>query len=138
MPRNPDLDKLLREVDDLTSSKQAPIEEEVSETGQPGGAHQGSSFLNKIGGFFISKVGDETIPVDIPPPTPHTVLEMAESEPEPEFTVDSDDMSGKDFSEIYAEAGIDESAFTVDKLVTLLQDPTLKDQPLSTKTLVVK
>lgn len=141
MPRNPDLDKLLREVDDLTSGapQQPAFEEEPTETGQPPRAEQGSSFLNRIGGFFISKVDEEASHhPDLPPPTPNTVAEMASVEPEPEFSVESGDMSGKNFSEIYSEAGIDDSAFTVDKLAALLQDPTLKDQPLSTKTLVVK
>jgi hypothetical protein len=138
MPRNPELDKLLREVDNLTGSALTPVQEnEPEQIEQTGQAHEDSSFLNKLGGFFISKVEDENQPVQTPP-TPNTVSEMASSEPAPEFTVDSDDMSGKGFTEIYAEAGVDESTFTVDKLLTLLQDPTLKDQPLATKTLVVK
>jgi hypothetical protein len=138
MPRNPDLDKLLREVDHLTSGIDTSAEE-PAENAAPPRAEQGSSFLNRIGGFFISKVGEEpSAAEEVPPPTPNTVSEMASAEPLPEFVVDSDDMAGKGFSEIYAEAGIDESTFTVDKLHSLLQDPTLKDQPLSTKTLVVK
>ncbi len=137
MPRNPELDKLLREVDSLTGSAPSPVPENEPEE-QTGQAHQGSSFLDKIGGFFISKVEDENQHFQTPPPTPNTVSEMASTEPVPEFTVDSDDMSGKVFADIYAEAGVDDSAFTVDKLLTLLQDPTLKDQPLATKTLVVK
>lgn len=141
MARNPDLDKLLREVDDLTSgSNYAPTEEVVpepvdEESAKPSG---GSSFLKSIGGFFISKVEDETEHYDVPPPTPNTVAEIAESEPTPEFSLSGDDMSGKNFADIYAEAGVDESAFTVDKLNELLQDATLKDQPMSTKALVVK
>lgn len=140
MPRNPDLDKLLREVDSLTGSGNEPPYEEPAETEEAPRAEQGSSFLNKIGGFFISKVDQEepATYADVPPPTPNTVAEMASVEPAPEFTVDSDDMAGKNFAEIYGEAGIDETSFTVDKLAALLQDPTLKDQPLATKTLVVK
>ena len=137
MPRNPELDKLLREVDSLTGGADAPVQE-VTETEQPVHREQGSSFLNKIGGFFISKVEDETPHAEIPPPTPNTVSEMAAVEPAPEFRAESGDMSGKNFAEIYGEAGIDDSGFTVDKLLNLLQDPTLKDQPLATKTLVVK
>lgn len=141
MARNPDLDKLLREVDDLTSGSQyTPTEEVVPEpvdeqSTKPSG---GSSFLKSIGGFFISKVDEETEHYDVPPPTPNTVAEIAESEPTPEFELSGDDMSGKNFADIYSEAGVDESAFTVDKLNELLQDATLKDQPMSTKALVVK
>ncbi len=138
MPRNPELDKLLREVDNLTGGASTPVQEEVTETEQPSPMHEGSSFLDKIGGFFISKVEDENAHADVPPRSPNTVSEMASNEPTPEFIVDSDDMSGKNFSEIYSVAGIDETAFTVDRLTVLLQDPTLKDQPLSTKTLVLK
>ncbi|HQU81878.1 MAG TPA: hypothetical protein PKY59_02060 [Pyrinomonadaceae bacterium] len=141
MPRNPDLDKLLREVDDLTSGSQYESAEEVvpesvdPQTATPSG---GSSFLKSIGGFFISKVEEEPEYQDVPPPSPNTVSEMAESEPLPEFETTADDMSTKKFADIYAEAGVDESAFTVDKLNELLQDATLKDQPMSTKALVVK
>lgn len=141
MARNPDLDKLLREVDDLTSSSQyTPTEEVVpepvdTESATPSG---GSSFLKSIGGFFISKVDEEPEHIDEPPPSPNTVADIADSEPAPEFELSGDDMSGKTFDEIYLEAGVDESAFTVDKLNELLQDATLKDQPMSTKALVVK
>jgi hypothetical protein len=142
MPRNPDLDKLLREVDDLTSGQQTePIEEVTHENvpKQSNQANSGSSFLKSIGGFFISKVDEESEHhQDATPPTPNTVAAIAESEPTPEFTATSNDMSGKNFADIYAEAGVDDSSFTVDKLYELLQDPTLKDQPLSTKALVVK
>ncbi len=139
MPRNPDLDKLLREVDNLTggSDDRQTVEPVEPEPAHPNG---GSSFLKSIGGFFISKVGEDAAETQYnePPPSPNTVAQMAESEPDPEFTATGDDMSGKSFTDIYAEAGVDDSAFTVDKLNDLLQDETLKDQPLSTKALVVK
>ncbi len=72
MPRNPELDKLLREVDSLTSSTpQVEETQSVEETEQPSQAKKGSSFLDAVGGFFISKVEDEatTEQVDTPPPT---------------------------------------------------------------------
>jgi hypothetical protein len=142
MPRNPELDKLLREVDSLTSSApQVEEKQEVEEVQQPSEAKKGSSFLDAVGGFFISKVEDEEShqQIDSPPPTPNTVANVAENIPTPQFsTTSADDLSSRAFSDIYAEARIDESTFTVDKLFTLLQDPSLKDQPLSTKTLVLK
>jgi hypothetical protein len=139
MPRNPELDKLLREVDSLTSSTpQVQETQEVEETPKSQ-AKRGSSFLDAVGGFFISKVDEETEQVDTPPPSPNTVAEVAENIPTPEFsTGGAGDYSTRDFAGIYSEAGVDESTFTVDKLFTLLQDPSLKDQPLSTKTLVLK
>ena len=142
MPRNPELDKLLREVDSLTSSApQVEETQQVEEIQQPSQAKRGSSFLDAVGGFFISKVEDEetTHQVDSPPPTPNSVEQIAEVVPTPEFSATgSDDYASRAFSDIYAEARIDETTFTVDKLFTLLQDPSLKDQPLSTKTLVLK
>ena len=142
MPRNPELDKLLREVDSLTSSTpQTQATQEVEETEQPSQAKKGSSFLDAVGGFFISKVEDEETShqVDTPPPTPNTVSEVAQNIPTPEFsTTGADDFSSRAFADIYGEAKVDESSFTVDKLFALLQDPSLKDQPLSTKTLVLK
>ena len=140
MARNPDLDRLLREVDSLTGNAQTNIEQPEE---QPQAARKESSFLKSLGGFFISKVEDEepAEQIDAPPPTPNTIEDVAAAEPTPQFSVSEssgDDLSNKDFAEIYAEAGIDESSFTIDKLAVLLQDPTLKDQPMSTKTLVIK
>ena len=137
MARNPELDKLLSEVDSLTSGKM-PEPETAEQTVRTKG---GSSFLSSIGGFFISKVGDEhAAAVDLPP-SQNTVAEIASDEPLPEFEVTesgNEDLSKKDLTEIYSASGVDNSAFTVEKLAELLQDPTLKDQPLSTKTLVLK
>lgn len=144
MARNADLDQLLREVDSLTGNAQAEIQEQQPAPNAP--SQKGSSFLSSIGGFFISKVDEENAaqaaPIDVAPPSPNTVEEMAANEPAPEFEIDEaafgDDLSKKTFEEIYSAAGIDETVFTVDKLAILLDDPTLKDQPLSTKTLVLK
>jgi hypothetical protein len=142
MPRNPELDKLLREVDSLTGS--APQVEQVEESQpvpQPKAANGGSSFLKSVGSFFITTVDEEPMNqhVDAPPPSPNTVAEVAESVPIPQFaSTGSDDFSSRAFADIYREANVDESTFTVDKLAVLLQDPSLKDQPISTKTLVLK
>ena len=142
MPRNADLDKLLREVDSLTGGAEPQVEEEQQFEAPKPSAKSGSSFLNTLGGFFISKVDDEGEHphADSPPPTPNTVSEMATTVEIPQFEVTQahgEDLSQKHLAEIYSAAGVDESTFTVDKLAALLQDPTLKDQPLSTKTLVL-
>lgn len=141
MPRNPELDKLLREVDSFTgSTPQVEAEQSVEETQPSSPTKKGSSFLDAVGGFFISKVDDEEPrEFDASPPTPNTVAAVAESIPAPQFSgSNSDDLSTRVFADIYREVGIDESTFTVDKLAQLLQDPSLKDQPLSTKALVLK
>lgn len=142
MPRNPELDKLLREVDSLTGSTPQVQETQEAEASEaPSKAKKGSSFLDAVGGFFISKVDEEETSqqVDTPPPSPNTVAEVAQNIPTPQFSATgADDYSSRAFADIYREAGVDESAFTVDKLFALLQDPSLKDQPLSTKTLVLK
>lgn len=139
MSRNPDLDKLLREVDSLTGNAQAEIQQHEE---RPSPAKKDSSFLSSIGGFFISKVEDETVaPADVPPPTPNTVESVAAAEPAPEFDAPEDnanDLSATPFADIYSAAGINENDFTADKLAALLDDPTLKDQPMTTKTLVLK
>lgn len=145
MSRQEDLDDLLKDIDNITNrvSGQRP-----QPTSKP--KEEGSSFLKTLGGLFISKVEDESAQSasvesvsDTPAPstTPYTVADMAQSEPQPEFAVpESDDENPalKNFADIYSEAGIDEGSFTVDKLEQLIQDPTMKDQPLSTKTLVLK
>ncbi|MEP6925894.1 MAG: hypothetical protein ABI954_15610 [Pyrinomonadaceae bacterium] len=138
MARSADLDKLLSEVDSLTGNAQAQIEYEQQ---RPSPATKESSFLSSIGGFFISKVDEQPAHVDVPPPSPNTVEEVSVAEPTPEFAVpenNADDLSNTTFADIYSAAGVDENDFTVDKLAILLDDPTLKDQPMTTKTLVVK
>jgi hypothetical protein len=148
MPRNPELDQLLREVDSLTGGGRAPEPQPVEP--QPVAPRRGeSSFLKTIGGFFVSRVDEEDDEATVirpvappPPPVPPTVSQMAAATPRPTFATAppdaGEDLSSIDFVAIYQEAGIDEAVFTVDKLATLLQDPMLKDQPLSAKTLVLK
>ena len=142
MPRNAELDKLLREVDSLTSSTPQVEEQQTEQIAeQPRKAESGSSFLKSVGSFFISTVEDEESnqQTDMPPPSPNTVANIVESVPTPQFSATgSDDFSNRPFADIYREAGINESTFTVDKLNELLQDASLKDQPISTKTLVLK
>lgn len=139
--RDPELEKLLRSTDALIGGTQADSSETVD--AEKPKSESGSSFMKSVVGLFIvqdEEKKDENTTYEIvePPPTPHTVEEIASTIPTPTFSVSSDDMSTKDFNSIYLEAGIDESEFTVDKLNTLLQDPSLKDQPISTKTLVLK
>lgn len=146
MGRQDDLDDLLKDIDNITNrvtgqqSKPQP---------KPQPKEEGSSFLKTLGGLFISKVEDESersAPVQTEAAhasstTPYTVADMASSEPQPEFNMpasDDENPAMKNFADIYSEAGIDEGTFTVDKLEQLVQDPTMKDQPLSTKTLVLK
>jgi hypothetical protein len=141
MPRNPELDKLLREVDSLTGSTPQVEEQPQQVAEQPKKAESGSSFLKSVGSFFITTVDDEesTQHIDSPPPSPNTVANVVEAVPTPEFSsAGKDDFSSRSFADIYREAGINESSFTVDKLSELLQDASLKDQPISTKTLVLK
>lgn len=139
MARSADLDKLLSEVDSLTGNVQTQIEEEQQ---RPSPARKESSFLSSLGGFFITKVDEETEhQQDVTPPSPNTIEEVSNAEPTPEFAVPEgsvDDLSNTTFTDIYSAAGIDEYDFTIDKLAVLLEDATLKDQPMTTKTLVVK
>ena len=51
MPRNADLDKLLREVDSLTGGSVPQVEEEQYVEAPKSPAKSGSSFLNTLGGF---------------------------------------------------------------------------------------
>ncbi len=140
MPRDPELEQLLRSTDQLIGNQPSePVEQVTEQTSDQPKSESGSSFMKSVVGLFIVQDEEQKSDLnDMPPPTPNTVEQIAATVPTPTFTVSADDMSGKDFSAIYQEAKIDESLFTVDKLLTLLQDPSLKDQPLSTKTLVLK
>lgn len=144
MANREELDDLLKDIDAITnrvSGQQGKPQPKAAAAPK----ESESSFLKTLGGLFISRVEDETEtsapPVEATTPTPYTVSEMAAAVPEPAFNVptsDDEDPALKNFTDIYAEAGVDEGSFTVDKLDQLLQDPTVKDQPLSTKTLVLK
>ncbi len=147
MGRQDELDDLLKDIDSITNRVSGQPNRPQQPKPQP--KAEGSSFLKAIGGLFISKVEDESeqrAPVETAEPstsatTPYTVSDIASSAPQHEFAVpagNDENPATKKFAEIYAEAGIDDSEFTVDKLEGLLQDPTMKDQPLSTKTLVLK
>lgn len=140
MPRDPELEKLLRSTEQLVGSEPpTPVEQVDTNPNEISKAESGSSFMKSVVGLFI--VQDEEVKAaetPNPPPTPNTVEQIAETIPAPNFSVSSDDMSSKDFTSIYREAGISESSFTVEKLNELLQDASLKDQPISTKTLVLK
>jgi hypothetical protein len=142
MARDPELEKLLQSTEKLLGDEPAAPTPQVTQ--QPPvkpTSTSGSSFMKSVVGLFIVQ-DDEPQPAEsgsaTPPPTPNTVEQIAATVPTPTLTASSEDVSGKDFKSIYNEAGIDEAVFTVDKLNDLLQDPTLKDQPLSTKTLVLK
>lgn len=108
------------------------------------------SFLD----FFVKVVPDEeepvTMPADTTPrrepsspppsPAPTRVADLVANEPAPTFTaapVNEADLSRKPFDEIYAEAGIGETTCSVNDLETLLNNPTIINQPMSVKIVAV-
>ncbi len=148
MPRDPELERLLKSTEHMLGSEQAlPVEPAADASAEKPKSESGSSFMKAVVGLFIVQDDQQNDPQDdqpkraesaSPPPTPNSVEQIAAAIPAPTFAVTSDDMASKDLKSIYHEAGINDSGFTVDKLNELLQDPSLKDQPISTKTLVLK
>lgn len=136
---------ILREMESVADSP-APAKEKPS-----GGGGTLRSFLD----FFVKVVPDEEEPVTMPadtaprrepasppPPaaTPTRVSDLVKNEPAPTFTagpVDEADLSQKPFDEIYAEAGIGETTCSVNELETLLNNPTIINQPMSVKIVAV-
>ncbi len=131
---------ILREMESVADSP-APAKEKSS-----GGTLR--SFLD----FFVKVVPDEDEPVAADPTprrepsssasaTPPTrVSDLVAHEPAPTFTaapIDEADLSQKPFDEIYAEAGIGETACNVNELETLLNNPTIVNQPMSVKIVAV-
>lgn len=85
------------------------------------------------------------VPNPLPDPLPTLrpgprVGDLVSSEPLPKFTsppADANDLSSKPFEEIYREAGLSNSAYTVDELATLMDNPTIANQPMSVKVIAV-
>jgi hypothetical protein len=133
---------ILREMESVADSP-APAKE------KPSGGGTLRSFLD----FFVKVVPDEDEPVAMPtdttprrepslPPTatPTRVSDLVKNEPAPTFAtapVDEADLSQKPFDEIYAEAGIGETTCSVNELETLLNNPTIVNQPMSVKIVAV-
>lgn len=129
---------ILREMESVADSP-APAKEKSS-----GGTLR--SFLD----FFVKVVPDEDEPVTMPadttprrepsPPPGTRVSDLVANEPAPTFAaapVDEADLSQKPFDEIYAEAGIGETTCSVNELETLLNNPTIVNQPMSVKIVAV-
>lgn len=55
----------------------------------------------------------------------------------PAFAAQQEDLSAKNFDDIYHEAGILKSKASVDELLELMQSPTVANQPLSVKVIAV-
>lgn len=134
---------ILREMESVADSP-APAKE------KPSGGGTLRSFLD----FFVKVVPDEEEPVTMPTDTaprrepasaspaasPTRVSDLVKNEPAPTFAsapVDEADLSQKPFDEIYAEAGIGETTCSVNELETLLNNPTIINQPMSVKIVAV-
>lgn len=77
------------------------------------------------------------------PRQPQRVADLVAGEPAPRFNAPpagaaKDDLAQRPFEQIFKDAGIQSSPCTVDQLATLMEDPTVVNQPLSTKILAVK
>ncbi len=130
--------------------------EEMSE----GGASQAKSggTFKSLMDFFIKVVPDEETP---PPPAEFTapqkqppnravpqpiqpqrqrVTDLVANEPAPQFKPTArqgEDLSQRDFEQIFKEAGFAASPCSVDKLAQMLENPTLANHPLSVKMVAV-
>ena len=115
--------------------------------GQPGKAGGG---LKSLLDFFIKVVPDENAPVSVasqqavapaqPAPPRPRVADLVANEPTPKFAAaagEASDLAAQPFDEIYRAAGLAASACSVDDLATLLENPTIANQPQNIKVVAV-
>lgn len=134
---------ILREMESVADAQPQPAKEKPS-TGTL------RSFLD----FFVKVVPEEEdAPVSDSTPrrepplpagsvsgAPTRVSDLVANEPAPHFApsaVDEADLAQKPFDEIYAEAGVGDSPCSVNELETLLNNPTIINQPMSIKIVAV-
>lgn len=156
-PKSPaELEKMLKEMESLSKGP--------SETPKP---REGGGALKSLLGFFVkihdeeeptppqTKVTPPTAtqplntktqplatPTDkIEPPTKR-VSDLVSDEPPPKFNSpitleQGEDLSSKTFEEIYLQAGVINHQRSVDEIISLMQSPTVANQPLSVKVVAV-
>ena len=140
-PKPRSSDEILREMEAMSDESKAdystsPLKSRPTE--KEGGL---KSLLN----FFVKVVPEEDEapspkpPSSAPRPAPR-VSDLVAGEPAPKFAppkTTAADLSQKPLAEIYREAGITDSQCSVDELATLMENPTVANQPLSVKVIAV-
>lgn len=80
-------------------------------------------------------------PVAPPPRPPQRVADLVAGEPAPRISAppvgDKEDLAQRPFEQIFRDASLPKSPCTVDELATLLENPTVANQPLSVKIIAV-
>jgi hypothetical protein len=157
-PKSPaELEKMLKEMESLSKGP--------TETPKP--AREGGGALKSLLGFFVKIHDEEedtqpaakivpptttqplntkTQPLSTPggkiEPPVKRVSDLVSDEPPPKFNApvmldQAEDLSSKTFEEIYLQAGIVNNQRSVDEIITLMQSPTVANQPLSVKVVAV-
>jgi hypothetical protein len=137
-------EEILREMEDL--SGKSPGAE------PPSAQAEGGSAFKSLLGFFV-----KVVPEEAPPPAPKVaspsapksasapragprVADLVAGEPAPKFAAPETaavDLAQKPLAEIYREAGITDCPCSADELATLMENPTVANQPLSVKVIAI-
>lgn len=141
-------DEILREMEEMSRGAGQKSNAPTAKSAQSSGGG-----LKSLLDFFVKVVPEEeaTSPAQTPgsAPTgsqktparpPQRVGDLVAGEAAPKFAPpknDNADLSQKSFEEIYREAGLGDSPCTVDELETLMENPTVANQPLSVKVIAV-
>ncbi|MEJ7710351.1 MAG: hypothetical protein WKF84_10920 [Pyrinomonadaceae bacterium] len=157
-------EEILREMEQLSAdidSAVSNISPTDSSSPRPAPPHRGGGALKSLLGFFVSvdpKEGEVStaagsVDASTEEGEPSSAATQGESsnkkrvrdlvadEPVPEFAEPESvgsDLAAKPFEEIYGEAGVADSACSVDELAKLLDNPAVINQPLSVKIIAVK
>jgi hypothetical protein len=135
-------DEILREMEDMM--KDSGAKPELAASGKSGGG------LKSLLDFFVKVVPEEEAPAPAAPATASRstappaktgprVADLVAGEQAPKFSAPraGADPSQKAFEDIYGEAGIASSPCTVNDLETLMENPSIANQPLNVKIIAV-
>lgn len=153
-PRRPKTtEEILAEMESMSSGVGSRAPEQSSAPPQPQAKEGGA--LKSLLGFFVKVVPEEeqqeaapparpqTHGASPPPPAPRTgarVSDLVAGEASPQFKAPSaatGNLASRPFEQIYKEARLPDSPFTVDELGKLLENPTVASQPLAIKVVAV-
>jgi hypothetical protein len=151
-PRPKSTEEILREMEAMSEGRGLPA--------SPGQPHKsGGGAFKSLMDFFVKVVPDEEEAPPAPPeftkpqaqaprnavptpprPQPQRVADLVADEPAPKFNPPSkptDDLSQREFAQIYKDAGLANTPCSADELATLLENPMVANQPLSVKIVAV-
>jgi hypothetical protein len=151
-PRPKSTEEILREMEAMSEGRGLPSSSTQS--------HKSGGAFKSLMDFFVKVVPEEEEEAPPPPPPeftkpqaqaprnavptpprqPQRISDLVADEPAPTFhasTKQGEDLSQREFTQIYKDAGLTNTPCSVDELATLMENPMVANQPLSVKIVAV-